>query len=155
MSIDIPDSIHVPDLSRVPHVSPLEGVCRSAGAIPKNNVDRRRRHDDVMRLVEQRLRRGEFGIDDLNTFAAYREGEFNINHRPMDENQEQLRQTIGEHIEAIQRRDGCTLEAAVRAFLEEHFVHKLLIENGNERLITSDDDPDDEIASYIINFMKR
>jgi hypothetical protein len=153
--------IQILDLSGVPDVrgGSIESACRRASEVPKSRRDDSPAHRDVMRLVEKRLRRGEFGTDDFDAFAAYRQGKFNIRHRSMDEGQEELRQTIAEGVEAIQRRDGCTLEAAVRTYLVKTVIHYRVIEDGVERLITSNDypndDPDDEIASYITNFMKR
>jgi hypothetical protein len=149
--------IQIPDLSGVPDVrgGSIENACRRASEVPKSRHDDSDAHRDVMRLVERRLRRGEFGTDDFDAFAAYRDGKYNIRHRPIDEGREHVLQTIGEGIEAIQRRDGSTLEAAVRAYLGKIPIQNRIIENGIERVITSNDDPDDEIFSYLFNMMKR
>jgi hypothetical protein len=150
--------LHFPDMRHVPDYSVLERACRYAGETPKSHKNRAHQHRAVMRRVAEVLRKGRFHARELRIFGDYRDGKFDLKGRPRKDDLDQLDRLlsrVAQKVEEIQREQQLHRDAAVRVFLETHPGEMSVIENGVTRWVSSDDDPEDEVFSYLKNYLKR
>jgi hypothetical protein len=150
--------LRIPALGNVPVYSQIERYCRYAGEEPKSNEDGRRNRKRWLRRIARLLRQDDVSRADLRCVGDYLKGKFDREPgqgRPENYEQERVRQLLAGRVEAIRREQGCSRDVALRTFLTENAVEMRMIENGVERWVTSDDDPDDELFSYIRSYINR
>jgi hypothetical protein len=139
----------------VPRYSEIEYCCRYAGEEPKSTKAGRKRRD---RKIGRLLSRDDISRADLRVVGDYLKGRFGRKPgqgRPVNYQQAHAWHVLAEGVEAIRRERRCSRDEAQRTFLKENLVKMLVIENGVERWITSDDDPDGELFAYIRNYLNR
>jgi hypothetical protein len=146
-----------PNMRHVPDVARLESACRRAGEIPRSHKDRTHQHRAVMRLVKEMLRKGKFHGRELQIFGDYQEGKFDLKGRPPKPLEQQWRLLdIAQQVEAIESDEKLHRDAALRVFLTTNPRRVRVTENGRRpRWVSSDDDPDDEVFSFLKDYLKR
>jgi hypothetical protein len=133
--------IALPSFRGVPSFSRIECCCRLAGEEPKSNEDGRKNRKRWVRRIARLLRRNDLDAD-WGAVADYLMGKFDRKPgqgRPVNYEQERVRQLWAGRVEVIRRERHWSRDAALRAFLTENGV----------------DDPDDKLFSYVRSYINR
>jgi hypothetical protein len=148
--------IALPSFRGVPYVSRIERDCRLAAEEPKSSEDGRKNRKRWNRRIARLLRPDDDA--DWKVVADYLKGKFDrkpAQGRPENYEQAYTLWFLAERVEAIRRERGCSRDAALWTFMTENPFKALVIENGVERWVRSDDDPDEGLFSYLRNYLKR